>query len=75
MSDRSRRECRQSLSTDTRHLVVSAFGTDRWWQDGLKENYHVVQKFLEYSHSQHLAKKLWKPEEVHRSPGLAFEGA
>jgi hypothetical protein len=32
--------------------------------DGFKENYHVIQKFLEYSHNQHLAKKLWKPEEV-----------
>lgn len=44
--------------------VHSALGTERWYQYGLKENYHVLEKFLEYSRKQHLAKKLWKPEEV-----------
>lgn len=41
-----------------------AFGTNRWFQDGLKENYHILEKFLQYSHDQHLAKKVWKPEDV-----------
>ena len=50
--------------TDHVEETIKAFGTKRWFQDGLKENYHVLQKFLEYSHDQHLAKKVWKPEEV-----------
>ncbi|KIM85605.1 hypothetical protein PILCRDRAFT_816817 [Piloderma croceum F 1598] len=41
-----------------------AFGTDRYWEDGLEKNRHVIQKFLEYSYGQGLAKKLWKPEEI-----------
>jgi len=39
-------------------------GRDRWWQDGFEENRHVLEKFLEYSHKQGLAKRLFKPEEL-----------
>jgi len=42
----------------------AAFGSSRWWRDGLQENYHVIEKFLKYSYDQHLAKKHWKPEEI-----------
>ncbi|OAA63412.1 4,5-dihydroxyphthalate decarboxylase [Niveomyces insectorum RCEF 264] len=39
-------------------------GQDRWWRDGFEENRHVLEKFLEYSHKQGLAKRLFKPEEL-----------
>jgi 4,5-dihydroxyphthalate decarboxylase len=44
--------------------TIRAFGTHRYWEDGLEKNKHVIAKFLEYSYGQGLAKKLWKPEEV-----------
>jgi 4,5-dihydroxyphthalate decarboxylase len=46
--------------------TTRAFGTHRYWEDGLEKNKHVIAKFLEYSYSQGLAKKLWRPEEVSR---------
>lgn len=39
-------------------------GDARWWKDGFAENKHVVEKFLEYSHSQGLAKRRYKAEEL-----------
>ncbi len=37
---------------------------DRWWKDGLEENRHVLDKFLEYSFKQGLAKRKFEPEEL-----------
>lgn len=39
-------------------------GKERWWQDGFEENKHVLEKFLEYSFNQGLAKRRFKPEEL-----------
>lgn len=39
-------------------------GNERWWQDGFKENRHVIDKFLEYHHRQGLSKRRLTPEEV-----------
>lgn len=36
----------------------------RWWQDGFQENRHVLDKFLEYSFRQGLAKRRFQPEEL-----------
>jgi 4,5-dihydroxyphthalate decarboxylase len=44
--------------------TTRAFGTHRYWEDGLEKNKHVIAKFLEYSYGQGLAKKLWRPEDV-----------
>ena len=42
----------------------------RYWQDGFNENRHVIDKFLEYSHQQGLAKRRYKPEELFAPNGL-----
>lgn len=39
-------------------------GDARWWKDGFAENKHVIEKFLEYSHKQGLAKRRYKAEEL-----------
>lgn len=39
-------------------------GAERWWVDGFEENRHVLEKFLEYSHNQGLAKRRFRPEEL-----------
>ncbi|KAK3937836.1 hypothetical protein QBC46DRAFT_318884 [Diplogelasinospora grovesii] len=39
-------------------------GRERWWCDGFEENRHVLDKFLEYSYNQGLAKRRFKPEEL-----------
>lgn len=39
-------------------------GKERWWQDGFEENRHVLDKFLEYSYKQGLAKRRFQPEEL-----------
>jgi 4,5-dihydroxyphthalate decarboxylase len=41
----------------------SVMGPD-FWSYGLDTNRHVIEKFLEYSFDQGLAKKRWKPEEI-----------
>lgn len=46
---------------ETRRLMA---GRERWWQDGFEENKHVLDKFLEYSFNQGLAKRRFKPEEL-----------
>jgi 4,5-dihydroxyphthalate decarboxylase len=47
--------------TETRRLMG---GKERWWVDGFSENRHVLEKFLEYSFKQGLAKRMYKPEEL-----------
>jgi 4,5-dihydroxyphthalate decarboxylase len=47
--------------TETRKLMG---GKERYWVDGFQENKHVLEKFLEYSHNQGLAKRRFKPEEL-----------
>lgn len=37
---------------------------DQWWKDGFEENKHVLEKFLDYSFRQGLAKRKFKPEEL-----------
>jgi 4,5-dihydroxyphthalate decarboxylase len=37
---------------------------DRWWKDGLKDNRHVLEKFLQYSFQQGLAKKRFRVEDL-----------
>ncbi len=37
---------------------------EKWWKDGFEENKHVLDKFLEYSVRQGLAKRKFKPEEL-----------
>ena len=44
--------------------TTSAVMGERWWQDGFQENKHVIEKFLEYSYSQGLAKRRYKAEEL-----------
>ena len=39
-------------------------GEQRWWQDGFAPNRHVLEKFLEYSYKQGLAKRKFEPEEL-----------
>ncbi|KAF8862688.1 4,5-dihydroxyphthalate decarboxylase [Acephala macrosclerotiorum] len=39
-------------------------GDARWWKDGFAENKHVIEKFLEYSYNQGLAKRRFKAEEL-----------
>jgi 4,5-dihydroxyphthalate decarboxylase len=57
-----------SVIADLCLKIIRAFGTNRYWEDGLEKNRHVIAKFLEYSYGQGLAKKLWKPEEVGQIP-------
>lgn len=45
---------------ETRRL----FGEEKYWKDGFHENKHVIEKFLDYSYSQGLAKRKFKPEEL-----------
>ena len=40
------------------------FGEERWWQDGFAKNRHVLDKFLEYSFKQGLAKRKFGAEEL-----------
>ncbi|KAF2093198.1 4,5-dihydroxyphthalate decarboxylase [Rhizodiscina lignyota] len=40
------------------------FGEKKYWKDGFDENKHVLEKFLEYSFNQGLAKRKFKPEEL-----------
>jgi 4,5-dihydroxyphthalate decarboxylase len=47
--------------TETKKLMG---GKEKWWQDGFEENKHVLEKFLEYSFNQGLAKRKFKPEEL-----------
>ncbi|KAF9877041.1 hypothetical protein CkaCkLH20_05307 [Colletotrichum karsti] len=35
-----------------------------WWKDGFAENRHIIDKFLDYSYAQGLAKRKFKPEEL-----------
>jgi 4,5-dihydroxyphthalate decarboxylase len=37
---------------------------DEYWKDGFDENKHVIDKFLQYSHEQGLAKRRYKAEEL-----------
>ncbi|KEF62712.1 4,5-dihydroxyphthalate decarboxylase [Exophiala aquamarina CBS 119918] len=46
------------------HETTALMGEERWWKDGLGENRHVIEKFLQYSHDQGLAKRLYKAEEL-----------
>ena len=40
-------------------------GDGRWWKDGLTlQNRKTLDKFLEYSYNQGLAKKKWEVEEI-----------
>ena len=39
-------------------------GDSRWWKDGFEENKHVLEKFLDYSFRQGLAKRRFKAEEL-----------
>ncbi|OAP60196.1 hypothetical protein AYL99_05198 [Fonsecaea erecta] len=39
-------------------------GREWWWQDGFEGNKQVLDKFLEYSFKQGLAKRRFKPEEL-----------
>ncbi|KAK3719094.1 hypothetical protein LTR37_004658 [Vermiconidia calcicola] len=39
-------------------------GQQRWWQDGFRENKHVLDKFLEYSFKQGLAKRKFGAHEL-----------
>ena len=43
--------------------TTRVLGAD-FWTYGVERNRHVLEKFLEYSYDQGLAKKLWKPEEI-----------
>jgi len=45
-------------------------GSSRWWRDGFEENRHVIEKFLEYSFDQGLAKRRFKAEELFAAPAL-----
>ncbi|KAJ7049715.1 4,5-dihydroxyphthalate decarboxylase [Mycena amicta] len=48
-------------------------GQEKWWEDGLTtQNRRTLEKFLEYSFNQGLAKKQWKVEELF-APG-SLEG-
>lgn len=40
------------------------FGEAKYWKDGFRENKHVLEKFLEYSYNQGLAKRKFKAEEL-----------
>lgn len=44
--------------------TTSLMGEERYWQDGFAQNRHVIEKFLEYSYSQGLAARRFKPEEL-----------
>jgi 4,5-dihydroxyphthalate decarboxylase len=44
--------------------TTTAVMGDRWWQDGFRENEHVIEKFLEYSYGQGLANRKYKAEEL-----------
>ncbi|KAJ6497004.1 4,5-dihydroxyphthalate decarboxylase [Mycena vitilis] len=45
--------------------ALCADGNDKWWQDGLTtQNVRTLDKFLEYSFKQGLAKKKWQVEEL-----------
>ncbi|KAJ7504241.1 4,5-dihydroxyphthalate decarboxylase [Mycena galericulata] len=45
--------------------VMCGDGEDKWWQDGLTpQNRQTLDKFLDYSFKQGLAKKKWLPEEI-----------
>jgi 4,5-dihydroxyphthalate decarboxylase len=37
---------------------------EKWWKDGFEENKHVLDKFLDYSFQQGLAKRKFRPEEL-----------
>jgi 4,5-dihydroxyphthalate decarboxylase len=37
---------------------------DRWWKDGLQDNRHVLEKFLQYSFEQGLAKRKFEVEDL-----------
>jgi 4,5-dihydroxyphthalate decarboxylase len=39
-------------------------GDAKWWKDGFYENKHVLEKFLDYSFQQGLAKRRFKAEEL-----------
>ena len=39
-------------------------GDEKWWKDGFHENRHVLEKFLDYSFQQGLAKRRFKAEEL-----------
>lgn len=39
-------------------------GEQKWWQDGFAPNRPVLDKFLEYSYRQGLAKRKFEPEEL-----------
>jgi 4,5-dihydroxyphthalate decarboxylase len=39
-------------------------GRNRYWEDGFKQNRHVIDRFLEYSYTQGLAKKRHLPEDI-----------
>lgn len=45
--------------------ALCANGNEKWWQDGLTEgNMRTLDKFLEYSFKQGLAKKRWQVKEL-----------
>jgi 4,5-dihydroxyphthalate decarboxylase len=46
------------------------FGKDRYWEDGLEANRVCLEKFLEYSFKQGLAKKKWKVEDIFAKESL-----
>lgn len=48
----------------------SLMGEDRWWKDGLGPNRHVLDKFLQYSYKQGLAKRKFEPEELFATNAL-----
>ena len=39
-------------------------GQQKWWQDGFQNNKHVLDKFLEYSFKQGLAKRQYEAREL-----------
>ncbi|KAJ7222275.1 4,5-dihydroxyphthalate decarboxylase [Mycena pura] len=50
---------------ETQAALCARGGDERWWQDGLTpQNRRTLDKFLEYSFKQGLAKKKWQVEEL-----------
>lgn len=39
-------------------------GDSKYWKDGFEENKHVIDRFLEYSHKQGLAKRRFEAQEL-----------
>ncbi|KAJ7142180.1 4,5-dihydroxyphthalate decarboxylase [Mycena filopes] len=56
---------------ETQTVMCADGGEQRWWQDGLTtQNRRTLDKFLEYSFNQGLAKKKWRVEELFAAGSL-----